>query len=324
MSQVDRFEGYVGDLAIKAPVRACATSNITLSGLQTIDGVSLAADDRVLVSAQTSGVDNGVYIASTSAWTRSADCDGARDLTGGTLVYVIEGTLYARSMWALSGTGAKVPGTDTQTWTYTTVLAATEAYFNTLYVQKTSATGSARIPSGTTAQRDASPQQGYFRFNESSQEWEGYRSAGWGALGGGAVGGGVDAAFYENNATVFSSYTIGGRSLVSGVTMTIASPAVATLTNHGHVADQAVFFQTTGALPTGVLADTAYYVLSSGLTADSFQFSATQGGAAVNTSGTQSGTHSCGKLKNAVSAGPITIATGVTVTVSTGSTWTIV
>jgi hypothetical protein len=74
------------------------------------------------------------------------------------------------------------------------------------------------------------------------------------------------------------------------VTMTIASPAVVTMTN-GFVAGQAVVFTTTGALPTGVTAGTTYYVISTALSSSQFEFSATLGGSAVNTSGTQSGTH---------------------------------
>lgn len=77
------------------------------------------------------------------------------------------------------------------------------------------------------------------------------------------------------------------------VTITIASPAVITLVNHDLAAGQAIKFRTTGALPTGITAGTIYYVKSTGLTADTFQISATEGtdGTAVNTSGTQSGTH---------------------------------
>lgn len=75
------------------------------------------------------------------------------------------------------------------------------------------------------------------------------------------------------------------------ITMTIASPAVVTWTDHGLQAGSTVVFTTTGALPTGVTAGTRYYVISTGLTASAFQFSATEGGSAVNTSGSQSGTH---------------------------------
>lgn len=74
-------------------------------------------------------------------------------------------------------------------------------------------------------------------------------------------------------------------------TMTIASPAVVTWADHGLQIGSAVVFSTTGALPTGVTAGTRYYVISSGFGTGTFQFSATQGGAAINTSGSQSGTH---------------------------------
>lgn len=74
------------------------------------------------------------------------------------------------------------------------------------------------------------------------------------------------------------------------VTMTVASPAVVTWTAHGLTAGQAVLFNTTGTLLTGVNAGQVYYVIAAGLTADTFEFSTTIGGSAVNSSGTQSGT----------------------------------
>jgi hypothetical protein len=75
-------------------------------------------------------------------------------------------------------------------------------------------------------------------------------------------------------------------------TVTIASPALFTMTNHGFRAGDMVTFTTTGALPTGLTVGTKYYVITSGLTANTFAVSTTVGGSAVNTSGTQSGTHS--------------------------------
>ncbi len=74
-------------------------------------------------------------------------------------------------------------------------------------------------------------------------------------------------------------------------TVTIASPAVFSLTAHGLAAGDAVYFTTTGALPTGLSANTIYYVIAAGLTANAFEVSTTRGGAAVNTSGSQSGVH---------------------------------
>src|SRR5262249_4516777 len=77
----------------------------------------------------------------------------------------------------------------------------------------------------------------------------------------------------------------------STVTITIASPAVVSWTAHGLTANTPVLFQTSGALPTGITANTIYYVIAAGLGANSFEISATVGGSSINTSGTPSGTH---------------------------------
>ena len=72
------------------------------------------------------------------------------------------------------------------------------------------------------------------------------------------------------------------------VTISIASPAIVTVANTC-AAGQAVVFNTSGALPTGLTAGTLYYVIAAGLSNASFEVSTTIGGGAVNTSGTQSG-----------------------------------
>lgn len=74
-------------------------------------------------------------------------------------------------------------------------------------------------------------------------------------------------------------------------TVTIASPAVFTKVAHTLVEGDIVHFTTTGALPTGLATNTDYYVISAGLTADTFRVSTTRGGTVVNTSGSQSGVH---------------------------------
>jgi hypothetical protein len=73
------------------------------------------------------------------------------------------------------------------------------------------------------------------------------------------------------------------------VEISIASPGVVTLTANRLNAGDTITFFTTGALPTGLTAGTAYYVVNAAT--DTFQVSATAGGVAINTSGTQSGTH---------------------------------
>lgn len=115
-----------------------------------------------------------------------------------------------------------------------TNLAQVKAFDTTDYVAKTSATGSAEMPAGTTAQRDVSPSAGYLRFNSSDSSFEGYDGSAWGAIGGGggASGGGSDAIFYENGQTITTSYSItastnamstGPLTVNSGVSVTVPS-----------------------------------------------------------------------------------------------------
>lgn len=74
-------------------------------------------------------------------------------------------------------------------------------------------------------------------------------------------------------------------------TMTIANPCVVTLNAHGLTANDTIRFTTTGALPTGLVVGTTYYVIATGLTVNAFQLSTTFGGTAIITTGSQSGTH---------------------------------
>lgn len=76
------------------------------------------------------------------------------------------------------------------------------------------------------------------------------------------------------------------------VTVTIASPAVFTCTTDNYSVGDEVYFTTTGALPTGLSVGTRYFVISAGLAGNDFRVSAIKGGTVVDTSGTQSGTHS--------------------------------
>jgi hypothetical protein len=75
----------------------------------------------------------------------------------------------------------------------------------------------------------------------------------------------------------------------TGVTITIATPGVATMVGYFPVLGDAVALSTTGALPTGLVVGTVYYVVSP--SNQTFEFAATPGGSAINTSGSQSGTH---------------------------------
>ncbi len=99
-------------LDVKDSVRAATTANITLSGTQTIDGVSLLAGDRVLVKNQSTASENGIYdVVSGGSWTRSADASISAEVTSGLFVFVEEGTTNADSGWVLTTDGAITLGT---------------------------------------------------------------------------------------------------------------------------------------------------------------------------------------------------------------------
>lgn len=92
----------VNALDYKASVRVATTANITLSGTQTIDGVSVIAGDRVLVKNQSTGADNGVYVCAAGAWARSSDADTSAEVTAGMLIPVAEGSSNGDTIWLLT------------------------------------------------------------------------------------------------------------------------------------------------------------------------------------------------------------------------------
>jgi len=116
MTTTDRLAGLNGSVGFKAPCRVATTAAITLSGEQTIDGVAIVAGDRVLVKNQSSGVDNGIYLASTGAWSRALDFDGARDARNGTLVFVTSGTTNGLYIFRLTATDPLTVGVGSNTW----------------------------------------------------------------------------------------------------------------------------------------------------------------------------------------------------------------
>lgn len=74
-------------------------------------------------------------------------------------------------------------------------------------------------------------------------------------------------------------------------TITIASPGVISRKNHGLQSGDRVIFSTSGSLPTGLTANTWYWVVSDNMTNDDFCLSSTKNGTPINTSSSQSGTH---------------------------------
>lgn len=107
---------------------------------------------------------------------------------------------------------------------------AANARTNLLALGFTTTTGSAIIPVGTTAQRDASPSTGFFRFNTSTAGFEGFNGTAFSPIGGGATGAGGDQVFVENQDIVTTSYTLStGKNAMSVGPITVNSGATLTI-----------------------------------------------------------------------------------------------
>ena len=89
-------------LDVKASCRVATTAEITLSGTQTIDGVSVIAGDRVLVKDQSTASANGIYVCAAGAWSRATDADTSAEVTAGLFTFVAEGTANADTGWVLT------------------------------------------------------------------------------------------------------------------------------------------------------------------------------------------------------------------------------
>ena len=102
-------------LGPKAACQCATTTNITLSGLQTIDGYTTLAGDRVLVKNQTSSANNGIYIASTGSWTRSSDMNTWSEVPGAYTV-ILNGTTNIDTGWVCTASSTGTIGTTPITW----------------------------------------------------------------------------------------------------------------------------------------------------------------------------------------------------------------
>lgn len=110
-----QIDAVTSGLSWKQEVMCATTANITLSGLQTIDGYTTLAEDRVLVKDQSTASQNCIYIAKTGSWVRATDCDSTSEIVSAT-VQVRFGTTNKDTQWSCSNTNQPVIGTDSITF----------------------------------------------------------------------------------------------------------------------------------------------------------------------------------------------------------------
>lgn len=194
-------------LDYKQSVRAATTASISLSGLQTVDGVALAAGDRVLVKNQTNAVDNGLYVVATGAWKRATDADENSEVTPGLTVTVESGTAQADSIWQLVSDGQISLGT--------TALAFQNITNGLARLASPVFTGAPSAP--TPAQFDNSPRLATTEYVQSV----GLRSAG----------------FYQATTTQTLPLSAVGKTiqLFSTTAFTVTLPALSTVPSGGRI-----------------------------------------------------------------------------------------
>jgi len=103
-------------LSFKQPAQVATTGNITLSGLQTIDGYTTLAGDRVLVKNQSTASNNGIYVAAAGVWTRSLDANTWAEIVSAYL-FVQSGTTQGGSSWVNTNQPGGTLGTTAITFT---------------------------------------------------------------------------------------------------------------------------------------------------------------------------------------------------------------
>ena len=102
MTTTDRLQGLRTGLGLKAPCVVASTANLVLSSTQTIDGIAVGSNQRVLVKDQTDLKENGIYTAGPLSWSRTKDFDGSGDAIPGTAVYVDRGTAGGGKFYAIN------------------------------------------------------------------------------------------------------------------------------------------------------------------------------------------------------------------------------
>jgi len=102
-------------LDAKASCVAATTADITLSGAQTIDGVSVVAGNRVLVKNQSLSQNNGIYLCASGSWTRTTDANTWDALTSA-FTFIEQGTVNADTGYVCTANAGGTLGTTALPW----------------------------------------------------------------------------------------------------------------------------------------------------------------------------------------------------------------
>ena len=155
---------YAAGLSWKAPALTGTSTNITLSGLQTINGVTVVAGDTVLVKNQTNSAENGIYVASAGAWTYSIGGDTWSEYVGA-IIFITNGSLNGTAWFCTAQPGGTL-GVTAMVWSNFSVASSYTAGTGlTLTGTQFSITNTAVTP----AAYGSATQVGTFTVNQQGQ-----------------------------------------------------------------------------------------------------------------------------------------------------------
>jgi len=290
----------IGAAGATRPRNVFVAGNVTAGGNQTLTG-TLTVDSTTDSSSVTTGsiqTDGGVGIAKALFVGTTTNMAGAltyggvtlsNSVTGtGSMVLATSPTLVTPALGTpssgvvtnLTGTASiningTVGATTATTGTFTTLTATADSAFTS--------TGAVTISKGTVAQRPGSPAAGMLRFNDDSDEFEGYNGTAWASVGGAALVN--DTSTASNLFPLFANATTG-----TAATLNTSNAKL-------------LYKPSTGELQSTALVASNGIVVNSATIAENYTIAATN---------------------NAMSAGPITINSGVTVTVSSGARYVVI
>jgi len=155
-------------------VERATTGNITLSGTQTIDGLSSVNGSRYLVKSQTTAAENGIYLAAAGAWTRTTDLDADAEAILDSYVRVTSGSANAGKYFYISAKSGTFGAGGNITWTQTADWAD-----NVVILDSVNSCGSRNRGSGnglTITKGSGCPVRVYFHYrvhgpNRNSGNW---------------------------------------------------------------------------------------------------------------------------------------------------------
>ena len=110
-------QALINGIAIKPTAKVVSVTNVAIATVTSIDGVTLATGDRVLLVAQTAGAENGLYVfTSGSGLSRPSDYAALSTQKEGILVLVAEGSIYKDTKWISITDGSPIVNTTPTSW----------------------------------------------------------------------------------------------------------------------------------------------------------------------------------------------------------------